>query len=273
MELFLYFIGLCGAFFLGRRFSKNVNLAPIVSEGNLNRASDRELILATFRRELANYMVWHDPNRFTSLYEKACAMELSIQTADKEMRKAQLTVITKKYPFYRDFDFVGTREHVLYADSLNSRVLEDVEDHYLKLVSFQALQRSLDDDWKFRTNTATGKDDLDHLVKYTKKIADTKFYRSFVAAKNEYFANCDSFRLSKPDSVSDYENRFFEVFRLPSMPDNKYGFHFKDTGEFGLYSSYYDDSKDKFYDNFVRTDRLFKASIYLDVIRVEDNSA
>ena len=30
--------------------------------------------------------------------------------------KAHLTVLTKRYPFYTDFDFVGTRPYVLYED-------------------------------------------------------------------------------------------------------------------------------------------------------------
>jgi hypothetical protein len=29
--------------------------------------------------------------------------------------------------------------------------------------------------------------------------------------------------------------------------ENRYGFHFKDTDEFGLYGSFYDDSRDKTY--------------------------
>jgi len=34
----------------------------------MNIASDRELMLSTFRRELANYMACRDPDRFLRLY-------------------------------------------------------------------------------------------------------------------------------------------------------------------------------------------------------------
>ena len=38
--------------------------APMLNTLALNMASDKELMLATFRRELANYMVRLDPDRF-----------------------------------------------------------------------------------------------------------------------------------------------------------------------------------------------------------------
>jgi hypothetical protein len=97
-------------------------------------ASDRELLLATFRRELANYLIRLDPNRFQRFYQKARQIEIAIDRADKEERQAQLIIIAKRYPSYSDFDFVGTREHVLYGDALQGYTLEDIEEHYLNLV-------------------------------------------------------------------------------------------------------------------------------------------
>jgi hypothetical protein len=114
--------------------------APMLNELALNMASDRELMLFTFRRELANYMVRLDPVRFFQLYRKARSAEAAIGSADKAEREAQLTIITKKYPMYEDFDLVGTRGHVLYADALSMHSLEDIEEHYLNLVKFHALK-------------------------------------------------------------------------------------------------------------------------------------
>ena len=122
------------ALYLWRRPKAAKPQPPAASRLGMNMASDRELMLATFRRELANYMVRLDPDRFLSFYRKARAAEVAIDAADKDEREAHLTIIAKRYPFYTDFDIVGTRDHVLYADALSGHSLEDIEDHYLNLV-------------------------------------------------------------------------------------------------------------------------------------------
>jgi hypothetical protein len=99
------------ALYLWRRSSASP-AAPASSEAarlGMNMASDRELMLATFRRELANYLVRQDPDRFLRFYRKARAAEIATENADKEERHAQLTIISKRYPFYTDFDYVGNR--------------------------------------------------------------------------------------------------------------------------------------------------------------------
>ena len=42
------------------------------------------------------------------------------------------------------------------------------------------------------------------------------------------------------------------VYEVPDFAESKYGFHFKDTGEFGLYAWFYDDKNDKTYELTIR---------------------
>jgi hypothetical protein len=231
-------------------------------------ASDRELMLATFRRELANYLVRLDPDRFLRLYRKARQAEAAIEKADKEERDAQLTIITKRYPFYTDFDFVGTREHVLYADALNTYAIEDVEEHYLNLVKFHALQCALDPDWQFRTSATTEKD-LEHLQSYVQKIKDTRFRQRLIAALGDFFAHRQRNLQFNPEGSVAYETDTLAVYYIHHYAENRYGFHFKDTNEFGLYGSFYDDSRDKTYQSFYRSDRKFEAEVTLDHLRID----
>ena len=225
-------------------------------------------MLAAFRRELANYMVRFDPDRFLRLYRKARADEALIDAGDRDERQAQVTILTKRYPFYSDFDIVGTRDHVLYADALGMLPLEDIEDHYLNLVKFHALQRALDPDWHFR-GSATSDKDLEHLQDYVRKIRDTRFRQRLVAAIGEFFANRQRDRMSDPEGASAYETDVIAVYYVPHIAENRYGFHFKDTNEFGLYGSFYDDSRDKTYQSFYRSDRKFAAEIYLDYLHID----
>lgn len=235
----------------------------------MNMASDRELMLATFRRELANHMVRLDPDRFLRFYRKARAAEAAIETADKDEREAQHTIIAKRYPFYTDFDFVGTRGHVLYSDALSGHSIEDIEEHYLNLVKFHALQRTLDEDWKFR-GAATSDKDLEHLEQYVQKIKDTRFHQRLVAAVSEFFAHRQGNRLGDPEGATAYETDVLAVSYVPHIAENRYGFHFKDTNEFGLYGSFYDDSRDKTYQSFYRSDRKFEVEIYLDHLHIDE---
>ncbi len=235
----------------------------------MNIASDRELMLATFRRELANYMVRLDPDRFLRLYRKARAAEAAIDAADKDEREAQLTIIVKRYPFYTDFDFVGTRDHVLYSDALSIYSIEDIEEHYLNLVKFHALQRVLDADWQLR-GAATSDENLDHLEKYVQKIKDTKFRQRLVAAVSEFFTHRQGNRLTDPEGAAAYESGSLAVYFVPHFAENRYGFHFKDSNDFGLYASFYDDGRDKTYESFYRSDRKFETEVYLDHLRIDE---
>jgi len=246
--------------------------APKVPPRPIGMASDRELVLATFRRELANYLVRLDPDRFLRFYQKARQVEIAIEKADKDEREAQLTIITKRYPIYTDFDLVSTREHVLYADALSMHSVEDIEEHYLNLVKFQALQRALHPDWH---EAATSDKNLEHLQKYVRRIKDTKFRQRLMTAEKEFNAHRRAAKSSVPlndprvpPSLA-YETDVLAVYNVPDYAEIKYGFHFKDTNEFGLYAWFYDDMKDKTYEHFYRSDRKFEAAHPLDDLQVD----
>jgi hypothetical protein len=134
---------LFGGYLYGRMFKYSV-------EPTLRRdtAADRTLALSTLRRELANYMVRQDPDRYLRLYREARAADIAIGKADKASREAQLATITNKYPYYKDFDFLSTREHVLYAGTLSRYSVEEIEEHYLNMVKFEALQCAIDEEWQ-----------------------------------------------------------------------------------------------------------------------------
>ena len=225
-------------FFVGSLRGRPAHQAPMLNQLALNMASDRELMLFTFRRELANHMVRADPDRFLRLYRKARAAEAAIGSADKAEREAQFTIITKKYPMYEDFNLVGTREHVLYADALSTYPLEDIEDHYLNLVKFHALQRMLDEGWWLR-GAATSDRDLEHLEQYVRKIKDTKFRQRLIAAIDEFQTFASAKQLSRLDEPGKspyvYETNVLAVRDVPHFAESRTGFHFIDTNEFALY--------------------------------------
>jgi hypothetical protein len=66
----------------------------------------------------------------------------------------------------------------------------------------------------------------------------------------------------------------FSVRWVPGFGDTRYGVHFKDTNEFGLYTIffYHDDREpDKEpSEDFYRSNANFDEEIYLDDIRIDD---
>lgn len=257
-------IGFVVGAFLHRRASQSLE-APELARLGLNMASDRELAFRTLRREIANYLVRIDPDQFLRLYRKARAADIAIGSADRGSQQEQFDAIAKKYPLYEDFDLIGARDHVLYADALSTHPLEDVEDHYMSIIKFHALLMALDENWRMR-GPATSDRDLEHLEKYVKRIKDTKFRQRLMAAVGEFFAR------TRGDSLTPagYETDLLSVRYVRHFAENRYGFHFKDTNEFGLYGSFYDDSRDKTYEHYYRSDRQFEAEVHLDHLHIDE---
>jgi hypothetical protein len=76
---------------------------------------------------------------------------------------------------------------VLHDDGLSSHSLEEIEEHFMHLFKFHALQRADDPDWQFRS-AATSDDEFEHLKSYVKKLIDTKFRQPLVSAGKEFYS-------------------------------------------------------------------------------------
>ena len=265
-------IGLLMGAYFGWHASQKTQ-APLLGKLRLNMASDRELALSTLRREIANYIVRRDPDRYLWLYRKARAVDIEINGADKATKEAQFASLTEKYPFYQDFDLIGTRNHVLYADALNMHSMEDIEVHYLNMVKFHALQCALNEDWQFRA-AATSQDDLDHLENYVQRVKDTKFKQRLDAAIREFRIFTSAHQLSQPDtplqSPLAYNSNTLSVRHIPHFAEGRTGFHFKDTNEFALYGVFFADHRDKPYENYYRSDVNFETELLIDDLRIDE---
>ncbi|MGC2222328.1 MAG: hypothetical protein WA624_08155, partial [Methylocella sp.] len=88
-------------------------------------------------------MLRRDPDRYLPIYKEAHDTALAISAADRSDQRAQLAKLCEQYPFYADFDLVGTRDHVLYADGLSMNSYDEVERHFRDIIRFQALQIAL----------------------------------------------------------------------------------------------------------------------------------
>jgi hypothetical protein len=128
--------------------------------------------LNTLRRELANHLVWQDPDRYLQLYQLIHVETATFKDLQRSQAQARLLELSKKYPQYQDFDLLGTRDYVLYADTLAGQDTADIEQRYRDIITFQALMIATDPEW--RHFHATSAPEAQHLARYIQQVKDTK---------------------------------------------------------------------------------------------------
>lgn len=214
-------------------------------------AIDRNNYLRVLRREIANHLMQRDPTKFERLYESVADEVWKYETFSKIGLAAEHRAICERYPQYSDFDFIGTREHVLYPDAFSWNDDESVSEHFRYIVKFQALNALLDRDWKhFR---ATSEDDLEHLREYTRRVLDTRLRKKMVRAMSLYYQ-------ARGESL-DFEADEFSVVHVSHVAELRRGIHFKKTGEYGLHTLFDD------HVGHYRSDATFDEQSWLDTIR------
>jgi hypothetical protein len=256
--LLLFGVGALAGYGFGAR-DKQESRSPDSTISSRASASDRSNLLHAYSRELSNYLVQLDPERYYAVYRKALDEQEKLFAADKKLREAQLHILTERYPAYENFDFVGTRPYVTYSDTLQRWDADDIEEHFLNLVKFHSLQRAESEEWR-RLMPMLSKNELDHLVGYVRQVKDTDFKQRLKLAVREFNAARGSklTDFQRPDDGKLYESTELAVYKLYDVAELMEGFWFKDTNEYGIHSAFYGDRAGEVYESFYRSDRTFE---------------
>lgn len=233
---------------------------PVSQDTVSSRASaiDRSNLLQAYSRELSNYLIQLNPERYYTVYSRALDEQEKLFTADAKLREAQLLILTERYPQYENFDFIGTRPYVTYESTLDGYDADDIEEHFLNLVKFHSLQRAASEEWRWQPAMLNTKEQ-EHLVKYIREVKDRKFRERLKEAVKEFdIARGVKFDLEITDGGMLYESRNIAVYKLQDYAESMEGYWFKDTNEYGVHSSFYDDERDKSYESWYRSDRTFE---------------
>src|SRR5262249_19546446 len=109
-------------------------------------------------------------------------------------------------------------------------------------------------------------DDLNHLVEYIRQIKDTKFRLRLERAISDFYIwqACKDQMIGTRDAEEVFNHLNTTVRRVEHLVENRYGVHFKDTNEWGLYSFFvFDDGRVSYY--YYRSDSTFQEERILDV--------
>ena len=169
-----------------------------------------------------------------------------------------------KYPNFTDFDAVGTREYVLYADGVSMMDDSEIEERYRDIVWFEALSAIDDKSWReagsLRVHT-TDEKEIAHLTEYAQRVADTQLRLRLERALDDAAMRS----AGSGDASRDFNNDFYLVRSLRHFPDDRYGIHIKRTNEFGIYSFYvFDDGESRH--SYYRSDPTFQLEQPLHVL-------
>ena len=227
--------------------------------------ADKLLLLTTLCRELANYMIRRDPKRFLAVYKKGrAAAEMANGTVSGESKKALLKMLSDKYPFLSNFDIVQVRDYVLYEDALSHFPPEDIEQTYIDIVQFKALGNSL----KWWYDITDFENEEDHLGRYVQRIEDTILQQKLHLAIGQYYDsrnNENDSHLEKDAYGKIFDCSWFALHRLSHKMENRYGIYFKDTDNYGIYSSFiYDNGRMS--ESYYRSDQSFVLEEPLDAL-------
>jgi hypothetical protein len=208
--------------------------------------------------------VWDDPDRYVELYRSLHAEVSACKDWKPTALQTKYDEISKRYPQYEDFDPIGTRLHVLYPDA-RWKSNEELEGHFADITRFQAILCARNPQWNWFT--ATSDNDLSHLVKYVGQVKDTKFQLRLERAIGDFYV----WRTGKDDltgaedQTDVFNYRDTTVRRVEHFAENRYGVHFKNTNEWGLYCFFvFDDGRISY--SYYRSDNTFQQERHLDVL-------
>jgi hypothetical protein len=223
MEIAAVIILLIVAFAVGAKGGAG-SQASIIDKLAVASAHDRMAFLNTLRREIANYLMWDDPDRFQQL-SKVVQVEVSAYAEMTAKGRAdRLKALTSKYPQYSDFDVIGTRVYVLYPDGVSWLGIEGLEGAYRDITNFQALLIASDAHWKYFMVADEG----EHLAGYVREVHDTKLQLDIERAVGEYYR-------AGTQRGDVFDTPEYRVQGVEHFAENRLGVHVKETNEFGLY--------------------------------------
>jgi len=251
-------VALVGGFVFGSRLAAK-EIAPALTRVANTQAIDRANFLQSLRRELANVLVWRNPQRYLQLYRNIHAEMSSLESYRPEEVRKQLMDLCKKYPNYNDFDVIGTREYVLYADGLSMMDDAELEGCYRDLVMFAGLSTLIDEAWKDAASNmfvhTTSDRELAHLTEYVQRIEDTKLRLRIERAM-------DDNALARKNDGGNLNSDFYTIVDLSHFAEKRYGVHLKRTNEFCIYSFFvFDDGRINH--GFYRSDPNFQTELRL----------
>ncbi|MGX5803367.1 hypothetical protein ACWGS9_19225 [Bradyrhizobium sp. Arg314] len=253
---------LCGRPALASKKHKAELEQPPAYELRRNVEDAEGRYLEVLRRELANILIAKNPDMMLTVYEKAWQYQREIVAADPERRNADLNSITQKFKYYHEFELLGTRHFVPYEIAMFLISEDQVVERYMEISKMLILRRTIIGGEKPHQLF----DDYDHevLTKSIRAQKDRTFKAKMEHALGRFYAFCSGYDQSPGATGAqrpEFDMNDVSVFKLRSAnftPENETAIVFKFTGEYAVYSTFYNDARNRTYESYYRSDATFR---------------
>ena len=215
-------------------------------------AHDRMQLLDAHRREIANLLVWRDPEGFVNLYRELLAETSGYEAWRPEKLNAKYQELAAKYPIFGDFDPFGTRTYILYPEASSSLSDADLSERFGDICRFQSILIVSEEHWDRFKGSSTSAAELEHLIEYVARIEDTKCLIRLRSAMRDYFLAQSP---DRRDGTFVYGKT--SVQQVPHFAESRYGIHLRDTNAYGLHGIFYHDDGEVF-ESYYRSDNTFE---------------
>ena len=234
--------------------SANTNLARTA---NQKRAADNALALAILAREVANELMQRDAVQYERKFERLYRKWKEIEKRDDKTKQAHADTITAQYVLFLDFDELGTKPHVLYADGFSWKSDDDLWELYESTRLYDALSCDLSDDWR-QHGMGIDEKEYEHLREYCQKLNDTKLLAHLHRAREQldYLESNDA-----GDECEDewqYETKDYKYKRVAHVVESRWGVYVKSMNRYGMWGLFVDE---KAYTSFYAADKDFNEEI------------
>ncbi len=221
---------------------------------NISRAADNALVLTALAREIANELMQRDSEKYKERFELLYNQWKIIKASDEKSKLDHSGKITAKYRTFLDFDELGTKSHVLYADGFSSQSYDDLWGLYENIRLYDALNCEIDEEWKWYS-TGIDEKEFKHLLKYCKKLSDTKLLAHLHKAREQldYFESNDE--VKKREGEWQYETKDYNYKRIAHFAESRWGVYVKSMDRYGMWGLFVDE---KAYTTFYAADKEFK---------------
>ncbi len=169
---------------------------------------------------------------------------------------------------FEDFDRIGTRHFVPYADSRSSLPNDDLVEGYLELSRMLIFMRNRSQPDVSRRRPLHDEREQKVLLDTVREAKDRRFRTRIDDALRRCQAYRQGFDAGKGERFSGmyetYSDVDVDVFRLPFdlSPENETGIAFKKTDEYAVLAVFHHDDG-RIFESYYRTDRQFSERITL----------
>lgn len=244
-------------------FRKAKPQGPDPEVARLSRNLDESEVryLEVLRREVANIIVQADPDLMVRCYERAWTWERETAKAPDRLRADELALVTKLRMF-DEFDILGTRHFVTYAEARWSASDDDLVERYLDIGRMLVSMKNRSEIEAVRSRPLHDEKEHKVLLDTVRKVKDARFKARIEDALRRCWSYRQGFDAGKGEPYAGlyetYSDGEVEVWQLLGpTPESETGIYFKKTDEYGVYGFFAADD-DKTYRFFYRSDATFK---------------